>query len=146
LTSFTEQSNLTNRLNVQPESIDILSCKGLELAEEKCKKLRMGHVEFSPKIQAARRYICTWSLFVKKKEGMKISKSGIHRSMRQTTIEYLENDLKQAYCNSYKLKGPHSVLANTALENLVEALAEKGDKKGLGSEVTLGKKEAKKIF
>jgi len=48
------------------EEIDAERCMGVELAEKKCRKLRMGNVSFSPEIQQASRTIRAWDLLEKR--------------------------------------------------------------------------------
>lgn len=45
------------------EDYDLLRCKGLQLAEKKCRKLHKGQVAFSLQFQSASLRINAWSLF-----------------------------------------------------------------------------------
>jgi hypothetical protein len=55
------------------ESIDDLRCTAGRIAERKCRKLRMGQVDFSPEIQKAKLVIYAWSLLYKRANGGKVS-------------------------------------------------------------------------
>ena len=57
---------LSSTLQKKYEEFDNLRCKGVALAERKCRKLRMGQVPFSPTVQLLRRAIDASTLLVKK--------------------------------------------------------------------------------
>ncbi len=118
------------------EEIDELRCKGVQLAERKCRKLRMGQVAYSPQLRLASRTIKAWSLIEKKAKGMKVSsrllnrtlkKSGLPTSTRSLKKEVISQRLKEAYQDYYKIKGSSKELRASATDELVEALALSGN-------------------
>jgi len=55
-------------------------------AEQKCRKLNMGGVDWSPKYKAARDHLEVWALLRKKKLGLKVSSRRIRRWIRKTKV------------------------------------------------------------
>ena len=120
------------------ELIDSLRCKGIALAEKKCRKLRMGNIDYSPEIQAARLLITAWHLIQKRANGQKVSsrllqrtlkKASLNPILRTSSLQTCQENLKMAYKQYYSLKGSHRVLRKNAMERLAEAIAEQGNQK-----------------
>jgi hypothetical protein len=63
--------------------LDSLHCKGIALAEKKCRKLCMGNVDYSPEIQAARLLITVWHLIQKRANGQKESSRLLQRTLKK---------------------------------------------------------------
>jgi hypothetical protein len=66
-------SPLSKDMILEYETLEQLRCKGVHLAERKCRKLRMGNISFSPEVQQARRVITAWSLIKKRARGLRTS-------------------------------------------------------------------------
>ncbi len=121
-------------LQQEYQEIDQLWYKGVEEAERKCRKLRMGNVGFSPVIQLAMRQIRACSLLVKKKKGLKVSSRLLSRSLKKAGIDihnramglkYLEEQMLQSHKYYYSVKKNHGPLRETALDSFARAVAEK---------------------
>ncbi len=63
------------------EDLDSLRCKGVQIAEKRCRKFRKGQVAFSPQLQSVSRRINAWSLLQKKAKGLKISSRLLKRAL-----------------------------------------------------------------
>jgi hypothetical protein len=118
------------------EELDAIRCQATAFAESKCRKPRTGQVAFSPELSEARSVIKAWSLLVSKAKGRKISSRMIARTLKQLNIpaevrayddSTLQERLKSAYQEYYKIKGNAKELRHTALENLVEAITASGN-------------------
>ncbi len=118
------------------EEIDLERCKGVMLAEKKCRKLRMGQVSFSPVIQQASRTIRAWDLLEKKAKGIRTSSRLLSRSLnkaklppesRGLPLEKIRKNSQEAYKAYYVTKGSHKELRDSHTEQLVEAIAEAGN-------------------
>lgn len=118
------------------EELDRLRCLATAFAESKCRKLRTGQVAFSPELNAVRLKIKVWLLLVSKAKGRKVSSWLISRSIRKANMnqevklfseETLQEQLKLAYQDYYKVKGTANELRQTALENLAAAIALTGN-------------------
>jgi len=116
------------------EELDALRCEAAAFAEGKCRKLHMGQIAFSPKLQAVRNQITAWVHLVNRVKGKKVSSRLISRSLKKANLEssvraydetLLQENLKEAYKEYYKVKGSAKELRQTALESLAEAIAAK---------------------
>jgi hypothetical protein len=101
--------------------------------EQGIRKLNMGGVQWSPKLQSYRDTIELWKMIQRKRKGVKISVKIIRRFMAKTRIrDALSNDLEQtemlldtahkSYKDARKLA---ATWRNEFLESLAEAKAEK---------------------
>jgi hypothetical protein len=101
--------------------------------EAKIRKLNMGEVPWSPKLQVFRETIELWKMIIRKRKGLKISVKRIRRYMSKTGIvDALTNDLEQVEMllkraeKSYKeARKSAGVWRNDFLDNLAKAKAEK---------------------
>jgi HD superfamily phosphohydrolase len=118
------------------EELDRLRCLATAFAESKCRKLHTGQVAFSPELNAARLKIKVWLLLVSKAKGRKVSSRLISRSIKKANMnqevklfyeETLQEQLKLAYQDYYKVKGTANELRQTALENLTATIALTGN-------------------
>jgi hypothetical protein len=97
------------------------------------RKLNMGGVPWSPKLQPFRDTIELWKMIRRKRKGSKISVKRIRRFMLKTRIrDALTNDLEQAEillqqaCQSYKVASKSALVwRNDFLHELAAAKAEK---------------------
>jgi hypothetical protein len=127
---------MSSQLQEEYETIDALRCDAVSRAEQRCRKLRMGQVAFSPEINAARLTITAWALLLKRAKGNTVSSRLLHRSLKKARIDismkhrgidFLEEHLKLAYKHYYSIKGSHRNLRSTYLENLADAIAQEGN-------------------
>ena len=101
-------------------------------AEDNLRKLRMGGVPWSPRLQALREEIELWRMIVKRRKRIKISLSRIRRFIKKTGIGHaLTHDLDSAHSHlnlaykAYKAGRKNaSVWRNDFLHNLAKAKAE----------------------
>jgi hypothetical protein len=103
------EANSTHPLSTEAiteyEEIDKLRCTAVNIAVRKCRKLRMGQVDFSPTIQLLMRKINAWQLLYKRAKGKKVSSRLLSRSLRKAKVdtsnkimgkEYLQEQLHSA--------------------------------------------------
>ena len=117
------------------ESIDKSRTMAMKQAERHCRKLRMGEVKWSPKLQAARDKIEYLTLSRRKKQGRKVSASILYKLSKRTkcyvvnsSTKHLEEVIKEAYKDYKKMKKEHEKLREDYLDELALAL-EKGRKR-----------------
>ncbi len=118
------------------EDMDSLQCRGIQHAEKKCRKFRKGQVAYSPQLQIVSQRIKAWSLLQKKIKGQRTSSRLLKRSLekasilpeaRAWSIASIEEELKTAFQDYYKVKGSDKVLRDSAMQQRVEALAAEGN-------------------
>jgi len=118
------------------EELDLLRCETTSFAERHCRKLRTGQVAFSPELNLCRLKIIALSLLISKAKKRKVSSRLISRTLKKANlpanfksypVEKLQRLIKEAYTAYYQIKGEATQLRASALENLAEALAQKGD-------------------
>lgn len=115
---------------IQQRNIELR--KGIE---KKLRKLKMGGVQWSPKLQAYRDQIELWSMIVRKKKKLRVSLTRIRRWMHKTSeMEALKNTLTQAntrldlaHKNYRKAKEKADNWRNEFLDSLAEARAKDKD-------------------
>ncbi len=126
--------NFDEDLQKEFEEMDLIRYNAIAEAERKCRKLRMGNVDYSPTIQLAMRQIRAWSLLIRKKKGLKVSLRLLARTRKKAAIDvqnramglsYLEEQLKLAHRYYYLVKSNSGPLRSTALESRAAAVAEK---------------------
>jgi hypothetical protein len=111
------------------KEIDLERCKGVKLAEKKCRKLRMGQVSFSQELQQARQKIRAWHPLDKEVKDLCTSSRLLCRTLLKANLppdsrEKIRQHLHEAYKAYYKVKGSHKELCASHTDNLAEALAE----------------------
>ena len=127
------QGPLTPEQITEYERIDKLRVKFMLAAEKKCRKFKVGGVEFSPKIQHQRDRISLWKHVLSKKQGGKASLSlltrlekrvGISNSLSYPISE-IKSELTDAFSKYKSLKKPHngSDLRDEWIESLAAAKA-----------------------
>ena len=91
--------------------IDILATECQILAEEKCRKLHMGAVQFSPQTMIPRYQVAFWRIAIRRREGEQVStnlwtrfkkKAKITVACRHLTLDDMKKALTEAY-SAYKL-------------------------------------------
>ncbi len=108
------------------EAILRLRKKGIETADKKCRKLKMGEVPWSRTIQIARDEISLWKAVVLRKRGKKINTRLISRLEKRTstshslhiTLGEAEIRLKESYKSYYELKKDANSLRESWLQDL----------------------------
>ena len=81
----------TPAIKVEYEAIDKIRYESMKEAEHKCRKLKMGGVPWSPKLQAARDSILFWTLILRKRRRCHVSTRRILRLKKKLKIQ---NELK----------------------------------------------------
>ena len=117
--------------------------------EHKVRKLRMGQVEWSPKLQRFRTEIELWSMMLKKRKGVKISNKRIRRFAKKVGIlnvhsynlPQVSDKLDQAFQEYKSAKKNAAVWRDGLLELLAEARSEKN-----GTSVELEMKKLKQVL
>ena len=80
------QFPLTLPQQKQFETLDILMVEGMKLAEKKCRKLRMGGVQWTPQVSENFSTIQVLRMIIKKKQGGKVGMSLIRRTLSKTDL------------------------------------------------------------
>ena len=117
--------------------LDKIREEGMKYAEKKCRKLKMGGVAWSPKIQKARDRILFWTLLIRRRKGCHIGMRRILRIKKKLKIngekemlmKELQSKLDEAYQKYKALKKDAYDLRLTYQESLAQAKANtnKGD-------------------
>ena len=126
-----------------------LRTDGMRRAENKCRKLKMGNVPFSPILELDRKKISLWNAVKKKKLGCKSSTRniirlgnlvGIDNPMEYSLGEVYHN-IQQAKKDYYQKKPKAQELCNNFLEQRAIALAESSgnDKQNIYRQLILQK-------
>jgi len=77
---------LNTREKGELERIDRLKREGMQYAEKRCRKLAMGHIDFSPPLDEARDLRNLWQAVVRKRQGKRVSTTWIRRCARRCLI------------------------------------------------------------
>ena len=118
---------------VEYDILDRIRDKAMKKAERKCRKLHMGCVPWSPKLQAARTAIHYVKLVIRRKKGQKVSARTLIRlqqklgySYEHVPIDRLLQYLDKAFKHYKKLKKDAVNLRLSHLESLALALEKEG--------------------
>jgi hypothetical protein len=84
--SQAEQTGWTPEFQTEYDNIQISQLKIRKLTEFKLRKLRMGGVPWSPKLQTYRTEIELWAMILWKRKGIKVSNIRIRRFMQKSSI------------------------------------------------------------
>ena len=124
---------LTNYQQLQFEAIDKTRISLALKAEKKCRKFKMGGVEYSPKMQHQRDRISLWTAVLSRKRGNKVSTKLITRLEKRidisNSLSYTLNQIKQELTDAFqkykeiKKNGNGSSLRDEWYEQLAEAKA-----------------------
>ena len=116
------------------EVIDAIRTEAMKKAEKKCRKLRMGCVEWSPALQSARDEILLWVLVRRKSLGRNVGARRILRLKKKLKITNTHVSIDQSSANIDKAFKRYKVLRRQAkrlrttfLEDLAEARALEGN-------------------
>ena len=134
-------TNLANSINgplsptqqSQYEAIDKKRVLFALKAEKKCRKFKMGGVEYSPKMQHQRDRISLWTAVLSKKKGNRVSTRLITRLEKRTntsntlqySIQQIKTELTDAYAQykAIKKNGNDTLLRDEWYEQLANAKA-----------------------
>ena len=144
---------LTKEQQLEYERIDKKRSEGAPYAESRCRKLKMGQVPFSDKLQAASAIVDARRLQLTKLHGGKVSSRFLQRTFQAAGVEYkrdisLQEGIaaKKEAINSYikvKKKGPE--LRRTFQENLAQARAEAGNTSAAKELIQLQTREQQRL-
>jgi len=131
--THTEELTVVQKLDY--ERIDIKRNEGAMYAEKRCRKLRMGKVPFSDKVNAASLKVDARTLQFSKLKGCTISSRLLQRTFQKAKLEYkrdmtVEEGLeakKQAIKTYIKLKKKGPELRRTFMQQLAQARADAGN-------------------
>jgi hypothetical protein len=120
---------------VEWERIDRLRVAGMKMAEKNCRRLQMGGVPWSPRVQECLQVIQVWHLIVKRRLGLPVSGSLLRRKITQThltsaldaPLDVAKARLSDAYREYKKVKKDADNLRITWMESLSMALASQGN-------------------
>ena len=128
------KDGLTEAYIEEWHDIDTLRRKGMEIAERKCRKFKVGKVPWSPEIALVMMVKLAWSLILRKLKGCKIGKNYLKRTMHQAdlkwedrlvTVEVAEQHHKDAI-KAFRYAARTAVEARTSwLERLTAAIGKK---------------------
>jgi hypothetical protein len=127
------QQGWSTPLQEEYDDIQATHLKLRTLIERNLRKLRMGGVPWSPKLQGFRNSIELWSMILRKRKGVKVSNTRIRRFMAKTGVwnAFLadatgaEMSLKTAHRQYRAAKTEASVWRDDFLQSFAEAKATK---------------------
>ena len=124
---------LSTQQRIEYEELDKLRTKAMKVAENQCRKLKMGAVKWSPKLQNARNKIEYYTLSRRKKLGRKVSSKILLRLSKRTgcnavalSVQELGKAIKEAYKQYKKVKKESWKVREEFLSQLAEALERAG--------------------
>ena len=118
------------------EQLDLERIQGMLEAEQRCRKLPMGKVPWTPSVSIARARIRFWKLLQSRKKGRKVSSRMLQRTREaagiQTgtcSIKEIERELKSAFEEYWTIKRQGHQRRDQWLHQMAEALSENGGSK-----------------
>jgi hypothetical protein len=139
-----EDKNCSNmaRLVDQYNELDAIRCAAILKADRSCRKLKMGHVAFSPALSIVWNKIRAWKLIRRKKMGGRVSSRYLQREIKAAglrdisnmTLNEVDNQLADAWKQYRRLKKQATSLRATWLEEVAAARASAG-KLGIAQEI-----------
>ena len=133
------------------EKIDKLRVEGMLWAERKCRKIRVGHKQWSPKLQKSMDTVKLWSITYKSRLGLNISKRTILRLSNkldiptaQVTTRQARRELRKAKAEYSSISKEHATLRTSFLEDLARARAREGNTKASSELRSLKNREAQR--
>ena len=104
-------------------------------AEKKCRRLKMGNIEFSSTLQLQRNLLRFWKLTLEWKQGKKVDSKYLARWEKKLNLKYtfntptqiIQSHIKDAFNRYQALKKEHSALRDEWIEQLAAAKAEVGN-------------------
>ena len=86
--STTYGQPLTPAQRIEADAIDTLRTRCMLQAERRCRKLKMGHMEFSKAISDPLKCIDFWDCAIKRRRKLKVSSRLWHRKWKAAKIDY----------------------------------------------------------
>lgn len=133
--------NLQQTISVPPtlqqtneyENIRLQCHQFMTAADKQCRKLTMGNLQWSPDLQRERDVITLWTGVIKRRKGVRFSRSKIIRLADRHAISYplqrtlaeAETELNEAYAKYHAGKKYHKERRTHFLESLAQARAQK---------------------
>jgi hypothetical protein len=127
---------LTFNQRITYERIDDLRLQGMQLAETKCRHLRMGQVAYTPQYSLLAKIVACWNLIVRFKSGVSVDSRFFSRILAQQKLSmvYIQSlsstDAKSRRFAAYselRAYAKSAIQSRTAwLESLTQARAECG--------------------
>ena len=121
--------SLTEAQKKEYEDLDKIKTWAMEQAEKSCRKLKLGKIQWSPKLQRARDKIYYYSLSKRKILGRKVSSYLLRRLSKKTSciaihlnLEQIEEKINAAYKEYKNLRKEATKLRESFIEELAEAL------------------------
>ena len=115
------------------EDIDQLRIESMKEAEKHCRKLKMGEISWSPKLQAVRNKIMYLSLSRRRKLNRKVSANNLQRLSKKTdvnaselTVKEMDGKIDEAYKQYREIKKNHRNHRDDFLNELADALQKQG--------------------
>ena len=133
---------LTKEQQLEYEELDAIRIEAAKEAEAKCRKLKMGQIQWSPKIQGAMDRIRYYCLSKRRFLGRKVSASILYRLAKKTgcnAIGLTEEELNKQIDNSFKYYKTLRKKNEKLRENHLAALAAALEKKGKGKKAKIVK-------
>ena len=133
---FQEQQHWTPNMVKKYDEVDKIREQGMNYAEKKCRKLRMGAVAWSPAIQKKRNTILFWTLLKRRRKGCHVSMRRILRLKKRLGItnesqlsdSEINTKLDESYVQYKKIKKRDLEERLNYQEALAQAKADKEDK------------------
>ena len=115
------------------ESVHVAGIQCKAHAEQKCRKMKMGGIDWSPEYQQSRDAVELWALLRRKKLGLKVSSRRLRRWIRKTkavnpwgcSLSEIEEELYTARTKYRAAKKEASKLRAAHNDRLYAAMAEK---------------------
>ena len=122
------------------EWIDQMRLIGIQQAEKRCRKLRMGDVVFSPSVMKWWKSIETWKLLIKKAQGKRVSSRRLTRTIAKAELDddltiyslsvpQCQENLDRAKFKYREAKNEATTRRETWLDELAGAVAAQGNTK-----------------
>ena len=135
ISTYEAGSPLTDAQAKEYEELDQIREAGMLYAEKRCRKLRMGKIQWSPALQKARNLITFWTLVRKRLKGCNVGARRLIRLKKklkikgntQLPLKEVEVQLKKARERYKVCKHNDKVLRRDFLESLAEAKAAAGN-------------------
>ena len=115
------------------DSLDRTKTDVMTASEKRCRKLRMGEIDFSPQVSQLKQTRDTWALIVRRPRGKRVSSSlikrrakssGIRRPLSRTLME-AEQEYKQAVKSWEAVKPQAPLLRREFLKEVAKKIAKR---------------------
>jgi hypothetical protein len=132
-------------------TLDSIRLQAVTFAQQRCRKLRMGAVPYSPALSLAGKKIRAWKLLLKRKSGAFVHSKFLHRKLKEAdisdttllSIQEIQENLRNAWQRYRVLKKRAAGDRATWIEDLAIARAKEG-KTSIASENHEGNQGSRK--